>query len=374
MSTVRVSDLIERAYDEVRPLNAQLELTYKCNLLCSFCYNAPKQLRELSGEQWIAALDKLQAAGVFTVTLTGGEPMCHREYFDIAQAVRDRALVLKTYTNGVLLADRETAERYAALAPFDTEISLHGADAATHDRLTGIGGSFDKLLIALGHLSDLGLKVTLKTPITRLNQAQLREIEQLGARLGYRVTFDTNITPTDDGDLSPLSLAADREFMVEFFVDQVRRGARGLNPRPVTKMKQNCGTGRVGLTIDPYGQIFPCVAWRRPVANILDIDDLAALWRGPNETLDYVRKVAEEVPQTTLVKHEEAAFASFCPAVAEKETGDPYAFYEAARVSGLTRLEAQRRLEGGKTALRKSQGCRGKDTGCALEDDGVKDR
>lgn len=347
--SITVSTLIERAYEQSRPITAQLELTYKCNLLCSFCYNAPKQRPEMDGAHWLVALDRLQAAGTFTITLTGGEPFVHRDFWSIAAGVRERGLVLKVYTNGVLLADRAKAERYAELAPFDTEISLHGARAATHDRLTGIHGSFDRLMEALGNLSAIGVKVTLKTPITRLNQRELRAVDEIGDRFGYKVTYDTNITPTDDGDLSPLSLAADQEFLIAFIADQVRLGRRGLNPRPVEKMKQNCGTGRTTVTIDPYGDVFPCIAWRRRVCNILEVEDFAGVWQGKagaNETLDFVRKVADEVPRSTLAPHEEGGFAAFCPAVAEKETGDPYAFYGAARVSGLVKLEAFRRLRG----------------------------
>ncbi len=349
MSGITVSTLMERAYEQSRPVSAQLELTYKCNLLCSFCYNAPKDRRELDGNGWLDAIRKLQAAGTFTVTLTGGEPFVHRDFWRIAEGVRELGLVLKVYTNGVLLADPGKAARYAELAPFDTEISLHGARAETHDRLTGIRGSFDHLLAALGQLSAHAVKVTLKTPITRLNQRELPEIDRLADRFGYRVTYDTNITPTDDGDLSPLSLAAEKEFLIAFLADQARRGRRGLNRRPVEKMKQNCGTGRTTVTIDPYGDVFPCIAWRRRICNIAEVDDFAAIWQGRagrNETLDFVRQVADEVPRATLAPHEEGGYASFCPAVAEKETGDPYAFYGAARVSGLVKLEAFRRLRG----------------------------
>jgi MoaA/NifB/PqqE/SkfB family radical SAM enzyme len=351
--SIDVTTLVNRAYEQSRPITAQLELTYKCNLLCSFCYNAPKQRHELDGEQWLEAISKLQAAGTFTVILTGGEPFVHRDFWRIAEGVRERGLVLKVYTNGVLLADRSKAERYAELAPFDTEISIHGARAGTHDRLTGIKGSFDRLLVALQNLSEIGVKVTLKTPITRLNQAELLEIDALAERFGYKVTYDTNINPTDDGDLGPLSLAAEQEFLIAFLAEQVRLGRRGLNPRPVADMKHNCGTGRTSVAIDPYGDVFPCIAWRRPVCNILEVEDFDAVWQGRagrNETLDFVRKVADEVPRATLAPYSEGGFASFCPAVAEKETGDPYAFYGAARVSGLVKLEAFRRVSGKATA------------------------
>lgn len=344
--------LMNRASEQLRPLSANLELTYKCNLLCSFCYNSPKAQRELDGDQWLSVLDKLKDAGTFNITLTGGEAFCHREFWRIAEGVRERALVLKVYTNGVLLADREKAVRYAELAPFATEVSMHGSDAATHERLTGIRGSFDKMLTAFGHLSDLGVKVVVKTPITRLNQKQLHEIRAICARYGYDVLFDTNITPTDDGDLSPLSLSADPEFMRDFLVKEVQDGLRpAMKPKAIEKMGINCNTGRTALTIDPYGNVFPCVAWRRVVVNILDCNDLLAVWQGRagrNETLEYVRQVARDIPRQTLPQLPEGAFASFCPGAAERETGSAFSFYGTARLSGAVRLQAFKALQSDK--------------------------
>ena len=347
MSGTPLSRLMDQAYESARPVTVQLELTYKCNLLCSFCYNAPKDKTPLTTEEWIEALDTLQAAGAFKIILTGGEPFMHPGFFQIAEAVRARGLVLKAYTNAVPLARREVAERWAALSPFDTEISIHGADAATHERLTGVRGSFAKLLEALGHMQELGIKATLKTPITRLNQEQLQEIERLVGDYGYKVTFDTNIVPTDDGDTSTLTLAADRKFLVDFFLDQARRGARGLKPRPVDRMKHGCGVGRVVAAVDPYGEIFPCVAWRRSVGNIREIDDLATVWADSekkNESLTLVRRAADEAPKM-LAQHADGGFAAFCPASAEKETGHPLAYYDGAKSSAATKMEAFRRLE-----------------------------
>lgn len=365
----KIAEMMAKAYDESRPVTAHLEITYKCNLLCSFCYNAPREERELNGDEWIDSIRKCKEAGSYTVILSGGEPMVHRDFWKICEGVRDMRMVLKTYTNGVALADRKKAERYAELAPFDTEISLHGSTAQVHDRLTGIRGSFDKLLVALGHLSDLGVKVSLKTPITRLNQSQLKDIEALGKRYGYPITYDTNILPTDDGDTSTFSLAPDRQFLADFFVDQVKRGARGLKPRPVGKMKQNCGTGRTVITIDPYGEIFPCVAWRRSLGNIREVEDVRELWHPKqtpmNANLAYVRKVADEVPKRTLAGAEEGGFASFCPAAAEKETGDAFNFYGAARMSGLTKLDAYKRIQEEKSDTSPSQDSVASSTGTA---------
>ena len=337
--------LLQQAERELRPLTALLELTYRCNLLCSFCYNAPRPGQELDTARWLEVLDRLRAAGTFKVVLSGGEPLLHPGFWEIAEGVRERGFVLEVYTNAVPLARPEAAERLAALSPFKVEISLHGPDAATHERLTGVAGSFEKVITALENLSRLGVNVTVKTPITRLNQDRLGEISRLVEELGYAVTFDPNIVPTDDGDTGPLSLAPDREALVRFFLERARAGG-GLAPRPVEKFSAVCFAGRTTLAIDPWGDVFPCVAWRRKVCNILEVEDFGAVWRSrrsPSRALRYVRR-ATEAAMERLREDEPAAFATYCPAVAEKETGSPMRWYPAARVTGEAKFEAWRRL------------------------------
>ncbi len=346
MTLSPLARLLQQAERELRPLVALLELTYRCNLLCSFCYNVPRARPELTAGDWLRALDRLAAAGTFRVILSGGEPLMHPGFWDIARGVRERGLVLEVYTNGVPLARPEAAERLAALAPFKLEISLHGPDAATHERLTGVAGSFEKVLAALRNLARLGVHVAVKTPITRLNQDRLDEISRLVEEIGYTVTFDPNIVPTDDGDEGPLSLAPDREALVRFFLERARSG-KGLAPRPLEKFSAVCFAGRTTLAINPWGDVYPCVAWRRKVCNILEVEDFGAVWRArksPSRALRYVRRATEAAVER-LREDEAGAFAAFCPAAAEKETGSPMGWYRAARVSADAKYEAWKRLE-----------------------------
>ena len=59
------------ALERAQPLSASLELTYRCNWRCVFCYN-PRHFdrRGLDGDEWIAVLDGLRALG--TLWLGGG--------------------------------------------------------------------------------------------------------------------------------------------------------------------------------------------------------------------------------------------------------------------------------------------------------------
>jgi MoaA/NifB/PqqE/SkfB family radical SAM enzyme len=93
----------------------------------------------------------------------------------------------------------------------------------------------------------------------------------------------------------------------------------------------NCGSGRSGLTLDPYGNILPCVALRRPAGNILETDDLESLWR-TSPVLNGVRDLAVDARQK-LDKHENGKYFTFCMGVAETQTGDPLAIYPQAEIN-----------------------------------------
>jgi len=140
--------LVRKAFAEAIPLNCQIEITYRCNHLCTFCYNSPTGEAEMTTEQIFAALRKIAEFGVLYVTLTGGEALCHKDFFKIAGEVRRLGMALRVYTNGFLLADDKTVARLVALKPTEVEVSIHGARPETHDALTRIKGSFDKTVRA----------------------------------------------------------------------------------------------------------------------------------------------------------------------------------------------------------------------------------
>ena len=45
------SRLLDHAFSQAIPLNCQIEITYRCNHLCTFCYNSPSGAREMTTPQ-----------------------------------------------------------------------------------------------------------------------------------------------------------------------------------------------------------------------------------------------------------------------------------------------------------------------------------
>ncbi len=327
--------LQRQAFAEAIPLNCQIEITYRCNHLCTFCYNSPSGRREMTTDQIFSVLGKISEFGVLYTTLTGGEALCHKDFFKIAGEVRRLGMALRIYSNGYLLADKKMVRRIKELCPFEVEISLHGSRAESHDALTRIKGSFARTVKGLENLVEAGIKVNLKTPITRLNQNELFEIRDIAEGLGLSVTFDAVITPKDDGNLDPLSLRADDEFIGKYWGEWFSELHRGQLPPKANHCAADgaaiCGTGRSGFTIDPYGNILPCVALRRPAGNLLEIDSLEQIWRD-SLVLNEVRGLSVEV-RKELDKHENGQYFTFCMGVAETQTGDPLGMYPQAEIN-----------------------------------------
>ena len=327
--------LVRKAFEQSTPLNCQIEITYRCNHLCSFCYNSPTGQPEMTTEQLLAGLKKISDFGVLYLTLTGGEAMVHKDFWKIAAEVRRLGMALRVYTNGFLLGDPKIAQRLIDLHPFEVEISIHGSRPETHDALTRIKGSFVRTVRALEILTEAGVKVNLKCPITRLNQAELFEIRDIGDRFGLRVSFDAVITPKDDGNLDPLALRADDDVIRQYWGEWYSELHHGqLPPRAnhcASEGGANCGTARSGFTIDPYGNILPCVAFRRSAGNLTEVDSLAELWHH-SPVLNEVRDLSVNV-RKQLDDHEDGKYFTFCLGVADVQTGDPAGMYPQAEIN-----------------------------------------
>jgi MoaA/NifB/PqqE/SkfB family radical SAM enzyme len=312
--------LKHRALLLAQPLGAHLELTYRCNWRCVFCYN-PRHadLRGLRLTEWSAVLDDLRALGTLTVSLTGGEPLTYPDFLGIADAVRRRAMALRILTNGALVTN-EMADAIAVLGPIGVEMSLHGARAETHDRATAVPGSFAAMLEGALRLRARGVPLLWKTPLTRLNEDELDGMIALAEAQGVPYHVDPTITPRDDGDAGPLAYAPSPAALDRLFR---RLASAGKLPRvDRTDDGLNCGLGRVTLAVDPEGNVYPCLQWRTTSLGNVREAPLRELWR-----TSPVRAAAAEVSRSAneRLRTEGGAVSRFpfCPAIAAQRTGDP---------------------------------------------------
>ncbi len=126
---------------DLAPRNLQLFLTRQCNLKCSHCYFSAgsRMKQELTTEEWKNLIKRFAFMGQGnSVTFTGGEPLIHPDFFEIAETAVNEGLKAALLTNGVLIQDRETASRIAGLAD-SVQVSLDGVSPDINDLIRGQG-------------------------------------------------------------------------------------------------------------------------------------------------------------------------------------------------------------------------------------------
>jgi MoaA/NifB/PqqE/SkfB family radical SAM enzyme len=132
------------------------DTTYACPLRCVHCYSESgrRPHRQLSPEDMVTVVDRIIELRPSLVDLTGGEPLLVNGITDIAARIRDAGSTPAIYTGGWPLR----ASMLPALARCGSRVivSVDGPDAATHDRIRGRAGSFDRAMAALAMLDADG--------------------------------------------------------------------------------------------------------------------------------------------------------------------------------------------------------------------------
>jgi MoaA/NifB/PqqE/SkfB family radical SAM enzyme len=328
--------IIRKTWQENILYSVLVELTYACNLDCAFCYNH----RGIAGKplttgRLLALLDDLADMQVLNLVLSGGEPLAHPDFFTIGARARELGFVVRVKTNGHGLNRRVARRLIDEVDPMLVDISLHGAGAATHDRQTRVPGSFDRLMATLPELQSTGLRLKLNCTLTRWNEGEIEGIFAIADELGVAIEFNPNVSPRDDGDRGPLQLSPSREGRLRLFQALLDRRQEGSLRREAESVEvpvptdKNCGAGSSTLTIDPVGNVLPCVQWRRPVGNLHE-RSIREIWEGSLE-LARARRTTREAKAVVDSYGPEGRFMGFCPALAELRTGDPLKIYTEAR-------------------------------------------
>jgi MoaA/NifB/PqqE/SkfB family radical SAM enzyme len=99
--------------------------------------------------------------------------------------------------------------------------------------------------------------------------------------------------------------------------------------RPVTPIDKQCGAGSSGVAVDPYGNVYPCVQWRRPLGNLHDTG-MRAIWESSDE-LEKIRGLTMAAKQLTASLGPAARSVGFCAGLAELTGGSAAGLYPEAR-------------------------------------------
>jgi len=303
------------------PISVQLDITYRCNERCIHCYLDHDDHGEMTTEEIRGVLDQLSDAGVFFLTLSGGEVLMRRDFFAIVEHARRLLFNVKVKTNGVMIREPE-ARRIRELGVEQVQISVYSHRPEVHDTITKLPGSLKRTVEAIRFLKSQDLKVVIANVLMASNLFDNTGVMTLAKELGVSYTLDPTITPKMDGDTSILGLRILGSELKQVFRSQELVGNVEEFCAPPTAPDEDimggfpCSAGHTSCYISPYGDVFPCVQFPLPSGNVRQ-QKFLDIWRDSSQ-LKEVRSIrARDLPTCSTCAH--VGTCTRCPGLAYME-------------------------------------------------------
>ncbi len=307
------------------PILGTLVTNYSCNLRCRMCGMPESHIAlrregetELSTAGMLSVIDGFAELGCRGIGVTGGEPLLRPDIFALLRRIVERGMLGHLNTNGTLL-DAERTRELLATGVHSLNVSLDGSDAATHDRMRGVPGSFALTVGAVRRVVEerrrTGARLRVKV-VAVLSEENLEGVDDylaFAASLGVDCAefIPRQSFPEGAGGRFPASSIA-----LGKVEEAVRRLAGKDLPLPLENSRRmlglflpafraepsplSCWAGENSLAVDCFGSVFPCVPWVNwgRAAGSVRGSSLPALWRSPAYT--EVRRRAQACRDCTL--------------------------------------------------------------------------
>lgn len=165
------------------PLAVRFQLTNRCTLQCKYCNLWHTRSEELSTQQIISILDKLEKLGTKRISFSGGEPLLKEDIGEIIDCCWGKGIYPEMNSNGTLVP-----EMIKAVQNLDfLKLSLDGPEEI-HDLVKG-KGSYKKVIAAADIAYKNRINFGFTTTLTRYNIDFLDHLLDVAKRYDTIIAF-----------------------------------------------------------------------------------------------------------------------------------------------------------------------------------------
>ena len=168
------------------PLLVFYEVTQSCDLVCQHCRACaqtdadPAELSTADSRRLIDQLNQFPTPPM--LVLTGGDPLKRADIFSLVEYAAWTGFDVSITPSATPLVTAQAIRRLRNAGISRMAISIDGADAATHDAVRGVEGSFDRSLQILADAQAAGIPTQVNTTLTPANADQIESMARLLSR------------------------------------------------------------------------------------------------------------------------------------------------------------------------------------------------
>ena len=301
------------------PLNINFELTPFCNFNCVMCYvhlneeGAKKQGKVLCADEWLEVARQAKEMGTLEISLTGGEPFVHPEFWKIYSELNKMGFLITILSNGSLI-DEGVIEKFRAYGmPYRIKLTVYGASDETYLRTCGAADGFSRISKAIDLLKKAEVPLILTSTIVRENADDLQKIYAFARGKGLPMQHTISVVNSSRDSLNSITSSrfALSDFPDELTLEELER----TKMPPLKSPFAWCASYRTSLWITWNGHLQLCAFMNKPFTS--RSGNLKKDYADLHEKLEKIKSPA----QCSDCKWKE--FCQRCPGTLCAESSDP---------------------------------------------------
>lgn len=269
--------------------SVHIDIANECNERCVHCYIPhDKKNKILPPDLFYKVLEESRRLNVIHISISGGEPLLHKDFISFLQKCKDLDLSVNVLSNLTLLNDR-IIEEMKKNPLLSVQTSIYSMNPSVHDLITKKSGSLELTKNAVLKLIDVGIPVQISCPIMKQNKDDFSAVKEWGEKNNISVLFDYVIFAAYDHSncnlhnrlsLNEVEKAFESQLCSEY-VNLLKEEA--FNKESLTQDDPICSVCRYFFCVSAEGDIFPCVGWQSKVVGNIKNDSIKELWEGSSE-------------------------------------------------------------------------------------------
>ncbi len=265
------------------PIFASYFVTFRCNLMCSFCFIRQGHAPELSTDKAKEVVKKICATGVPTLDFSGGEPFLRKDMEELGSLSKSLGCITGVNTNGTVINERRAS---GIASSFDyITVSIDGTEQV-HDSVRGAKGVYSKAKKALSLLKEKGARVGISSVVMPSNAEDIiKAFDDLQGLYDY-INIQAVMPPIGPSNesikklvskLMELKSSGISVLVPRQFIELIPDYLNGQTPKV-------CDAMRLYFSVDPMGNLLACGA-RTDImlGNVLERDIMDMLSNPPEE-------------------------------------------------------------------------------------------
>jgi radical SAM protein with 4Fe4S-binding SPASM domain len=334
--------------DRPKLISLQIELTSKCNERCVHCYIPHEnKITDITPELFFSILEQCKDMGLLSLTLSGGEPMLHKNFCEFLRKCKEYDFSVNILSNLTLL-NNEIITEMKANRLSSVQVSLYSMNPEIHDEITQLKGSFEKTKNAILKLIENDIPLQISCPTMKQNKNCYVDVINWAKSLKVRAISDYIMMAKYDHTTQNLDNRLSLDEVGKVINDIIANDTeyqKQMKKADITEEEKRdisndivCGVCISSICMVANGNIYPCAGWQDYVVGNVKDTTLQEIWDN-SEKVKYLRGLRKkDFPK--CLKCEDKAFCAMCMVrnANENPNGNPLKINEHfCRVAALNR-------------------------------------